>query len=179
MAVVDAVDDRVEALDPRPRQLARLPDQAERSLGLEDAANLAHGADAVEPVERLADDDGIDRMVRQRDRLGRAFDRLGDGQHLLELGPHLRDWLDRDQLRAGPNELSGQLAGPRCEIEYAAPRADRKLGDQPLDRLGRVLGPTPLVCVGPRREPLRRRLVDDHARTVPAATRRRRSRFLR
>lgn len=63
LAVVRFVDDLVEGPDPAVRRIAGLPDEAQSAVGLEDAANLARGADPVEPVKRLAHDDGIDGVV--------------------------------------------------------------------------------------------------------------------
>lgn len=51
-----------------------VPDQSESAPGFEYAGDLGEGSCVFEPVESLADQNGVERVVRVRDRFGRSFD---------------------------------------------------------------------------------------------------------
>ena len=48
------------------------------------------------------------------------------------------------------------------KLDEAVTKAEAQLANECVDRLGRILGPSALVCVGARGEPLRRRLMNSH-----------------
>ena len=92
-------------------------EHGEAAAGPEHTPDLAERARAVEPVEGLGAEDGVDRAVRERDLLGAAGKRLRLGDGALEQGPHPGQRLDRDDVREMPDEQPGQLAGARGEVE--------------------------------------------------------------
>jgi hypothetical protein len=69
-AVDDAVDDRRRSIGQRRlRLLPGVPDQDEPSPWAEHPGDLPHRLPRREPVERLADEDGVDGTVPERNRL--------------------------------------------------------------------------------------------------------------
>ena len=68
-------------------------------------------------MERLADEDCVDRAVVERDRLGGAVERRRLGHDALEHGAHLGQRLDREHVRIAAHKLARQLAGAGGEVE--------------------------------------------------------------
>ena len=82
----------------------RFQASSEPAAGPEHAVDLGQGADGVEPVERLGDDDRVDRGRGQRDRLGGAVDDL-------DAAPRPRR--PRPASRACPSRARARRSGPR------------------------------------------------------------------
>ncbi len=80
----------------------------------ENTGDLTRGCRDIEPVERFAYEDGVDRVVGERYALGGAVEQSDLGKPRGELGAHL----DRDQLTNAITEQPRQLAGPRRQIEH-------------------------------------------------------------
>ena len=99
----------------------------------------------IEPVEGLGDRDDVDRLVGQRDRLGRAGDRVDLRQDGLELPPHPLDGLDGEHVGARLDEPAGELAGAGREVAHLDPRTDPELADEQGDGLVGVAGAGQLV----------------------------------
>ena len=99
-------------------------------------------------MERLRHRDGVDPAVRERDALGRPREHRDRRHAPLQLGAHLAQRLDRDDVRAARDEQPGQLPGARGEVEHGAARAQLELLDDARDRRGRIVGPPALVDVG-------------------------------
>ncbi len=59
-----------EPRDPGNRRVADVPEEAEPATGPQDAVDLAKRLVSSEPVERLADGDGVHSVGAERDRLG-------------------------------------------------------------------------------------------------------------
>ena len=134
-----------------------------RAAGSEHAVDLGERADRVEPVERLRDDDRVDRARGQRDRLGGAVDDLdrpgvADGARELRAHPGTGS---RATIRApdGTSE-SGQLPGPGAELEERASGPQVEPLDDGGDGVRRIVGAGALVQVGGRRQSAGGRRVD-------------------
>ena len=113
--------------------------------GRSDADDLGQRPLVVEPVKRLPDEHRVDARVVERDRLGGPGERLGRRR---DPGPHLVQRLDRDHLVPELEQLGGELAGPRAEVEHP----QRPVADAELDRRARIPRPTALVGLGLRAE---------------------------
>ena len=115
---------------------------------------------AVEPVEGLADRDGVHEARVERDRLGRARNRPHVRKRTLQHCAHLGDGLDRHDGRPGADQERRQLARPGSEVEDDPAGPEVELPREPRDGRGRI-GRTPLVIRGGRaRETQRGRLVE-------------------
>ena len=110
-----------------------------------DPVDLGERFLAVEPVERLSDDDRVDRSIGQRDRLGGALEDLDAGNGRLERGPHARNRLDRHDLDAERREQPRHLARARCEVEHPLARAEPAAPDDAATAAVGIGGPAPLV----------------------------------
>ena len=142
----------------------RFHTRADSPTFAKDPVDLGERFLAVEPVERLSDDDRVDRSIGQRDRLGGALEDLDAGNGRLERGPHARNRLDRHDLDAERSEETRHLAGARREVEHALARAELQHLDQMRDRGVGVGGTAPLVGLGPGAESRCCRRVHAHAR---------------
>ena len=127
-------------------------------------------------MKGLRDEHGVGAPRRQRHRFRRPFHHLGGGHRVHELGAHARDGLDGDDMGSGPDQRSGQLPGPRRQVDDGAAGTEGELGCQQADRLPRVLGPAPLVLLGGAVEAAGGVLVDCLARRAQLATSARRER---
>src|SRR5918999_333687 len=78
----------IEPTLPLDRLVTDVPDEAEPAAWTQNAVNLSECPVAVEPVERLRAEDGVDRSVRDRNRLGRPRKRLHLRKRLRELAAH-------------------------------------------------------------------------------------------
>jgi hypothetical protein len=63
-----------------PRACGHIPKQHDGSAGTQHPRDLADGLFVVEPVERLSGENGINRLVRERERLAGPAERLRLGQ---------------------------------------------------------------------------------------------------
>ena len=113
----------------------------------------------AEPVEGLADREGVDARIGKRDRLRRAENCLGLRDGPPELCEHRLPRLDGDHLRFRRNERTRQLAGSGAEIDYHSTVTEIELVGEPLDRLRRILRPRALVQVGNELERARIRML--------------------
>ena len=117
-------------------------------------------------MERLADEDGIDRVVRERDSVRAARKRLRLGDDALEHGPHPVQRLNRDHAREARDELPRQLPRARCQVEHDCVGRELEGVDCGLG----VPGPATLVILG---------RVLEAAREVPQTPARRKARLSR
>ena len=127
--------------DPRHLVVEQIPEQAEPPTGAEHADDLAERRVLLEPVEGLPDDDRVDALVRERDRLSGAVEGLGRGR---DQGAHRLEGLDRDDLMAEREQRGRQLSRAGPEVQDAL----RAVADAELDRLARIRGPPELVRLG-------------------------------
>ncbi len=134
----DAVDGR---LGPARRAVE---EDGEAAAGPQHTADLGERARAVEPVEGLGAEDGVDRIVGKRNLLGGAGERLRLGDGALEQGPHPGQRLDRDDAGEVTHQHPCQLAGAGGEVEHLGAVGQAKRGD----RLLGPAGPTALVPLG-------------------------------
>src|SRR5581483_2309648 len=74
----------------------------------------------------LRGEDGVDRRVGERDRLGGAGTRVGLGYDPLEHRPHRVERLDRDHMRVATGEHLRELSGAGPEIENGGSPAERQ-----------------------------------------------------
>jgi len=125
--------------------------------------DLAQRLVLTEPVERLADGDGVDVAIRERHPLGGAGEDDDAAHVLLELLPHLAYGLDCDHVGAARHEQPRQLAGSRSEVEHGAARTQVETRDETLDGRRGIAGPSTLVDVGAR-EAARRGMQIRHGR---------------
>ena len=93
---------------------------------------------------------------------------LGLRHRLLQLRPHSLERLDRDHALEAGHEVAGELAGAGGEVDDGRAGLECELGDDPIQRRGRVVRPPALVGAGGRVEGLRL-AIDFHARMVPPA----------
>jgi hypothetical protein len=138
-------DERVDRGEARIGLVPQVPDERDPPARSNDAVQLRQRLVRAEPVERLPDRRGVDRRVRERDRLGRARERFDVRQNPLEHAAHLVAGLDGDDLHAERQQPPRELARAGAEVEHPRSRAEAEpLGD-PADRLVGVRGPAALV----------------------------------
>src|SRR4051812_8836107 len=104
-------------------------------------------ARAVEPLERLRRDDGVERTVAERERLRNSCDDRDIGNDVMELPPQVRRRLHRDRAHARGSKDARRLPGPRAGVENAGAAPQPSLGDQPVDRLARVVATQALIIL--------------------------------
>lgn len=75
-----------------------IPEQREASARAKHAGNLARCRRDVEPMERFAHDEGVDRIVGERHGLGGPVEHDDIGKPRGELSAHLDGRFDGDQL---------------------------------------------------------------------------------
>ena len=95
-------------------------------------------------MEGLADEDRVDRVVGERDRVRAARSRLGLRDDALQHRPHAVERLDRDHPREPADELPRQLSSAGCQVEHDRVRGKLESVER---RLG-IAGPATLVRLG-------------------------------
>ncbi len=133
-ALVGAAHDLDQAAYPRDPLVEEVPGQGEVTAGAQHARDLRQRAVVVEPVEGLRGDDDVDAVVVGGDLL-RSGDLGADlGHPVLEDLEHRLVGLGREDRMALVDDLAGQLAGARAELED-----DLRLAvHQPGDGLGGI-----------------------------------------
>ena len=113
-----ALADLSQRRDPAGPVIVDVPQRGEHTARGEHPGDLGYGPVQVEPVQGLADQDGVDAGVGQRD----LFRAAGQGSHRAEVaaefGEHVRVGLHRRDLGAQADQGGGQLAGPCPQVEH-------------------------------------------------------------
>ena len=126
-----------------------LPDQAQPAAGAKNAGDLPERGLGVEPVERLADEDGVHRRIVERDRLGPPVEDAVRLRRARQHRAHAGIGLDRDHPVEALDERARQLARAGPEVEHDGLRAEAEPRDDEVDRRRRILGPDAVVVLGP------------------------------
>ena len=148
-----------DARDPVDALVANVPHDAQPAVRPKNAMDLRQSFVVLEPVERLGDDDGGNRMVFERHLFGRPVDRAHVRQRGNQLRAHTFDRLDRDDVETPRDQCARHLPRPGGKVDHGI-RTGVQTIDQPMDRRVRIAGPRALVHVGGSVEPDRRRPVN-------------------
>jgi hypothetical protein len=144
-----------EFLDPGDRFVSPVLEQRQDPAGAEHPRDLGQCSVGLEPAERLGDRDRVGAGALQRDLLRPPGERGHLGHGAGQLVPKLGVRLDRgDDPVAFGDELTRQLAGPRCDLDDL----ERCRPELPADRIQRVAGTPPLVGTRHGAKAARRRL---------------------
>jgi hypothetical protein len=95
-------------------------------------------------VERLADEDGVDAIVLDGDRLCRARAHVA----VADQRAHRVVRLDRDHVRVPPRELGGEPSRSRGQVENVRVRVELERGLRAIEQLLRVGRPDAVVRLG-------------------------------
>ena len=143
-----------------------LPDQRQPAAGAENAGDLRQRGLGGEPVERLADEDGVDRGVVERDRLGppsrtryASVARVSTARM-----PGSGSTAITRPKRSTSGRVSLPVPAPRSSTSESGPEPEPR--DEEVDRLRRILGPDAVVVPAARRPKLKARAASPQARPV-------------
>ncbi len=95
-----------------------VPEDREPAPRPQHADDLADALLARIPVEGLGCEDGVNGVVRQRDRLSGARESLRPRHDLVQHGPHLVVGLDRDHAGKARDERAREFSRPGSQIEH-------------------------------------------------------------
>jgi hypothetical protein len=109
--------------------------------------NLLQCLRAVEPVEGLRAEDRVKTPIPHRDLLRCPLERPDARNGFDELAAHSGHRFDRNQLRAGRDELARELPGACSEVEHLRAGTDSELANEKLDRFRRIARSPAFVVV--------------------------------
>ena len=145
------------------------PDERQHSARREHPVELRRRGLGIEPVERVADGDGGDGTVSERDSLGAALEHALGADAVGKARAHLGSGLDRRDLVPCGRQRFAEQAGAGREVEHrrAGRQAERghdlrRVGSTPgVVRRGRGLAEAARVAVRPDHGLARDRAEDD------------------
>ena len=118
------------------------PDHGQAAARAQNARELGDRLACIEPVERLADEDGVDARVVEWDRLRAARERRAVHR------AHALVRLDRDDAREPPRELPRQASRSRRQVEHARACVELERLLRAVERGSRVRWPDAVVRLG-------------------------------
>ncbi len=140
--------DPLQPGDPVDVEVIGVPERREHSAGAQHPRDLRERALLIEPVQRLPDGDGVDRIVRQRNGFGDGTAGGDAGMSADQFGEHLRIRFDGDDRCARGEQTRRQLSGARAEIDDDGRVRRVERLQRPADTGQRVVGPVFVVGGG-------------------------------